>query len=117
MARVTAALVVTSAIAFVWLFGSGAVFEHDAGEWATAKAIVQTRVLGEDLVLLRDDPEEYVATFEGESDYLRLMDERGLVLRDRLGGGMLFRDRDGEPCMGSVEMFTANLNVYTAPSC
>ena len=117
MARVTAAVVASCTIAFVWLFGSGAVFEHDAGEWATAKAIVQTRVLGEDLVLLRDDPEQYVATLGGRSDYLRLMEERGLVLRDRAGGGMMFRNRDAEPCTGSVEMFTANLNVYSAPSC
>jgi hypothetical protein len=111
------AVIVALSAGFVYLFGSGAVFGQEAGFVPTTKAIVQTRVLGDDLVRLDTEGEKYIATYEGTDDYLRLMEARGLTLVDRAGGGMFFRHRDGRRCGGTVEMFTAELFVYRAPAC
>ena len=111
------AAIVAVGAGFVYLVGSGAVLGQEAGLVPTTKAIVQTRVLGHDLVRLDTEDEKYVATYDGTDDYLRLMESRGMKLVDRAGGGMLFRHRDGRGCGGTVEMFTAELFVYRAPAC
>ena len=113
----TLAAVLLIVAVFVWLFGSGAVFGQEAPAWPTAKAIVQTRVLGEDLVRLESDDEKYVATRDGRDEFLRLMRRRGYTLADQAGGGLFFRKRDGSGCAGTVLQFTSNLNVYYPPSC
>ena len=112
-----AGLAVCLAIAFVWLFGSGAVFGDEAGTWPTVRAIVQTRVLGHDLVRLTREPEKWVATGAGIHLYYDMMERRGWRLVDRAGGGLFFRGRSGRRCNGSVYQFTANLAVFHVPDC
>lgn len=104
------ALLVTGA--FVWLFGSGAVFGQEAGAWPTARAVVQTRVLGDDVVKLTREPEKYVATPGGRRDYLALMRRRGYAFEEQMGSGIGFRARDGRRCHVTVEQLTASLEVY-----
>ena len=105
------------AVVFVWLFGSGAVFGQEAAAWPTTKAIVRARILGDDLVKLSADPEKYVATRDGEREYLRLLRGRGITLVDRGGSGMMFRDHGGRRCAGYSYAFTSALVVYHAPEC
>ena len=103
--------------AFVWLFGTGTVFGQEAGVWSTARSIVQTRVLGEDVVKLSNEPEKYVVTADGRPEYLDALRRRGLTLVDQGGSAMSFRTDRGRRCVGYVYAFTSALQVYYAPEC
>jgi hypothetical protein len=107
--------VVLSGVVFLSLFGSGAVFGQEAGFGPTVEAIVKTRVLGDDLVLLSEHPEKFVANDDGRAEYFELLRHRGVRLVDQAGGGLLYRDAHGRRCSGTVEQFTADLVVYRAP--
>lgn len=104
--------------AFGYLFGGGAVLGQETGAWATTRAVVQTRVLGSDLVKLSDDRERYVARGdEGRAAFFQLMQERGFRHVEQMGAGHFYVGGGGVRCVGGSRQFTSRLMVYDVPTC